>query len=158
VKLHEKVEQAGSFKALFASMKREGLRIGEEMERYFAQENDLFRLIGLKIKEVREGYSELSFKFNRYASGRDGDPRVAGGVIMFALDMAGTLAVMTLNGTKEQVTLEMKTNFLNPLKEDPFRVSAKVLKTGRSILVVQGEVTDSRGNLCATSLGTWYIK
>lgn len=152
----EKVREAGSYKAYFASIRKAGRSVEEEMEKFFSQENGLFDLIGLKVEEVREGRSAVTFGFSHYVSGREGN-RVAGGVIMFALDVASTLAVMTLNGTSVQATLEMKTNFLKPLKADPFRVTASVLRTGRSIFVVQGEARDSNGDLCAASLGTWYV-
>jgi len=152
----EKVREAGSYRAYFASIREAGLSIEEEMEKFFSQENGLFGLIGLKIEEIKKGRSELTFGFSHYASGREGN-RVAGGVIMYALDLASTVAVMTLNETSAQATLEMKTNFLKPLMDDPFRVSAKVLRTGRSIFVVQGEARDCKGDLCAASLGTWYV-
>jgi uncharacterized protein (TIGR00369 family) len=138
-------------------MRGEGLSVEREMEKAFAEENGLFDLIGLKIRKVEEGVVEMSFKFSRYVSGRNGKPRVHGGVIMYALDMAGTLAVMSVNKSPDQSTLELKINFLRPLVKDPFTVKARVVKTGRAIMVSEGEVLDSEGALCAQSLGTWFI-
>jgi uncharacterized protein (TIGR00369 family) len=106
---------------------------------------------------VREGFVEMSFEFNHYVSGRNGRPRVQGGVIMYALDMACTLAVMTMNKGADQSTLELKTNFLRPLVKDPFTVRAKIVKSGRVFSVSEGEVLDSANSLCARSLGTWFI-
>lgn len=138
-------------------MKKEGLSVASEMEKAFAEENGLFNMVGLKITKVEEGSVEMSFRFNHFVSGRNGKPRVQGGVMMYALDMACTLAVMTLNRSAEQATLELKTNFLRPLVKDPFIVRARVLRAGRSFSVGEGEVLDSDGVVCARSLGTWYV-
>lgn len=157
VRFHERVAKAGSFAGLFELWKKEGLSVESEMEKAFAEENGLFNMVGLKIEKVEEGSVEMSFRFNHFVSGRNGKPRVQGGVMMYALDMASTLAVMTLNHAAEQATLELKTNFLRPLVKDPFTVRARVVKDGRAFSVSEGEVLDSDGVVCARSLGTWYI-
>jgi uncharacterized protein (TIGR00369 family) len=157
VRFHERVAKAGSFVNLFDSMRDGGLSVEKEMEKAFAEENGLFDLVGLKIRKVREGSVEMSFNFNRFVSGRNGRPRVQGGVIMYALDIACTLAVMTMNRSAEQSTVELKTNFLRPLVKDPFTVGAKIVKSGRVFSVSEGEVLDSANSLCARSLGTWFI-
>lgn len=157
MRFHERVARAGSFTSLFRAWRKEGKSVEKEMERAFARENGLFDLIGLKIVKADEGTVEMSFNFSRYASGRNGNPRAHGGVMMYALDMACTLAVMTVNRGPEQATLELKINFLRPLKKDPFSVRARVVKGGKVVMVSEGEIFDSDGTLCAKSLGTWFV-
>lgn len=157
MRFHEQVAKAGSFVSLFASWRRRGNRVEDEMEKAFAQENGLFDLIGLRITKVEQGVVEMSFNFSHYVSGRNGKPRVHGGVMMYALDMACTLAVMTVNRGPEQATLELKTNFLRPLAKDPFTVRASVVKSGKVAVVSEGSILDRDGVLCARSLGTWFV-
>lgn len=154
---HERVAKAGSFVDFFALLRKQGKSVEKEMGKIFAGENGLYDLIGLKIKKAGRGSVEMSFNFGHYASGHDRHRRVHGGVMMYALDMACTLAVMTVNQRPDQATLELKTNFLRPLAKDPFVVRAKVVKSGKVVVVSEGEILDSEGVLCARSLGTWFL-
>jgi uncharacterized protein (TIGR00369 family) len=154
---HERVAKAGSFVDFFGSLRKHGKSVEKEMDRIFAGENGLYDLIGLKTKKIGRGSVEMSFDFSRFVSGHDRHRRVHGGVMMYALDMACTLAVMSVNRSPDQATLELKTNFLRPLAKDPFIVRAKVVKSGKVVVVSEGEVVDSEGVLCARSLGTWFL-
>ena len=80
---------------------------------------------------------------------------VHGGVITLALDNACGLAVMTVNQGKNQVTMELKVNFLEKLTDGPFQVIGKVIRSGRTAIVAEGEIRDSNGGLCAKGMGTW---
>ncbi|MDG6995056.1 MAG: PaaI family thioesterase [Nitrososphaerota archaeon] len=126
------------------------------MEEAFAEESGIFQEVGFKIANVEDGLAEMRFKFSHAISGRRGRPHVHGGIIMLALDTAMGLAAMTLNTGTDQSTLELKTNFLSPLFKEPFTVQGRVLRNGRSTVVVEGEAIDSEGTICAKALGTWF--
>ena len=131
------------------------MNVEERVYKIFAEESPLFSIAGFSIKKVSSGYSELSFVYDQKISRRGG--MVHGGVISYALDSAGGLAVMSENTGIDQVTLELKINFLEPLRNSPFKVIGKVLRQGRSVAVAESEVRDSEEKLCAKALGTWYL-
>ena len=76
---------------------------------------------------------------------------------MTAIDNACGLAVMTVNPGRDQVTMELKVNFLNQLKDGTFHVQGSVVRAGRTAIVAEGEIRDSKGVLCAKGLGTWLV-
>ncbi len=148
------VEDAGSFKALFESLQASGAETKELVQQAF--ENDrVFSYIGFKVDRVDSGSVQLSFPYSENVTRWGGI--VHGGVVMTALDNACGLAVMTVNPGKNQVTMEFKTNFLEPLTDGPFRVLGRVIRTGKTAIVAEGEIRDSKGVLCAKGIGTWLV-
>jgi uncharacterized protein (TIGR00369 family) len=152
--LRNLVEKAGSFKALFESMQASGADIKAEVQEAF--ENDrIFRYIGFKVDVVDSGSVRLSFPFSENVTRWGGI--VHGGVVMTALDNACGLAVMTVNPGKNQVTMEFKVNFLEPLSNGPFHAVGRVIRAGRTAIVAEGEIRDSKDTLCAKGIGTWLV-
>jgi uncharacterized protein (TIGR00369 family) len=148
------VEEAGSFKALFESLKSSGADIRGQVQEAF--ENDrIFRYIGFRVESVDTGSVQLSFPFSENVTRWGGI--VHGGVVMTAMDNACGLAVMTVNPGKNQVTMEYKVNFLEPLVDGPFHVLGRVIRTGKTAIVAEGEIRDSKGVLCAKGIGTWLV-
>lgn len=152
---HDIVEEAGSFKALFDSLKASGADVEALAQKAF--ENDqIFRYVGFKVDKVETGSVQLSFPMSEKVTRWGG--LVHGGVIMTAMDNACGLAVMTVNPGKNQVTMELKVNFLEQLTDGPFRVLGKVIRDGRTAIVAEAEVRDSKGALCAKGIGTWMVR
>ncbi len=61
------------------------------------------------------------------------------GIVTTALDSAcGYAAFSLMPAEAEVLTVEFKSNFLNPAKGDRFRFEGAVLKPGRSLMVTQG--------------------
>jgi len=148
------VEKAGSFRALFESSKASGANIANQVQQAF--ENDgIFRYVDLKVDKVESGSVQLSFPMSEKVTRWGG--MVHGGVVMTALDNACGLAVMTVNPGKNQVTMELKVNFLEPLTDGPFRVLGRVIRAGRTAIVAEGEIRDSKDVLCAKGIGTWLV-
>jgi acyl-CoA thioesterase len=152
--LRKLVEEAGSFKALFESLEASGADVGVQVQEAF--ENDrIFRYIGFKVEKVGSGSVQLSFPFSENVTRWGGI--VHGGVVMTALDNACGLAAMTVNPGKNQVTMEFKVNFLEPLTDGPFKAVGRVIRTGRTVIVAEGEIRDSKGILCAKGIGSWLV-
>lgn len=149
------LDQAGSFRRLLALSKKGGADISAEIQKAMTWDSELFRIIGYKVVKVGKGRAELSFPFSRAIARRGGI--VHGGIIMYTLDNACGIAVMTVNPGVDQLTMELKTNFLEPLRKGPFRATAKVVRAGGSVAVAEGEVKDAEGRLCAKGIGTWYM-
>ncbi len=149
------LRSAGGFKGLFAGMRNQGLSVEEELEKFLKSESGLFSLAKFSVKKVGDGYAELSFPFSQEIARHGGI--VHGGMISFALDNVGGIAVMSNNVGIDQVTLELKINFLEPLKKEPYTAKGFVLRHGRITSVAEAEVRDRDGKLCAKALGTWYM-
>jgi acyl-CoA thioesterase len=152
--LQDLVDKAGSFKALLETLKASGADVEAQVQH--ALENDrIFRHIGLRIEKLEPGSVQLSFPMSENITRWGG--MVHGGVVMTALDTACGLAVMTVNPGKNQVTMELKVNFLEPLTDRSFHTVGRVIRNGRTAMVAEGEVKDSKGVLCAKGIGTWLI-
>ncbi len=82
---------------------------------------------------------------------------VNGGAICTLMDAAGGTATATVNPGKNQVTIEIKVNFLEPVKKGDMYCTANVVRAGKNIVVVEMSLTDSNGKLCARGIGTWMV-
>jgi uncharacterized protein (TIGR00369 family) len=151
----ELLNEVGSFRKLFALARKQGADVEGELERAMAADSELFTTVGFKIVKVRSGRAELSFPFSTAVTRRGG--MVHGGIVMYSLDNACGIATMSVNPGIDQLTMELKVNFLRPLEKGPFTAIGKVVKAGNSVVVVEGEVRDGDGALCAKSLGSWFI-
>lgn len=127
----------------------------EELNRFFNDTEPFFKFLGAQVVEIRPGYSKLVFQFKEELSRAGGV--LHGGVIMSVLDYTCGIATMTVNSGDDQVTQELKVNFLQPMYSSPFTVEGEVIRAGRTAVVVRGTILDKEGNVGAVSLGTWYI-
>jgi uncharacterized protein (TIGR00369 family) len=155
----DEVRSAGGFRQLFEIWKSRGMSVEERVNAAFSEETGIYSELGFRVTrvDVGGGYAELTFPFSHAASGRRGRPHVHGGVIMAALDTTCGLAVMSVNTSTEQSTLELKVNFVRPLVRGPFRVIGRVIHIGGNTAVVEGEARDSGDEVGARALGTWFI-
>jgi uncharacterized domain 1 len=151
----ELVTQAGGLKSFFEALRKKGVNLEEELQKQLSQKGSLFEAMGFKLEKFGEGEVELSFSFSERIARRGGI--VHGGVVMYSLDSAAGLAVMSLNEGVDQLTIELKVNFLEPLKHSPFKAKGRVLRMGSATAVAEGEVIDAKGTLCAKALGTWFL-
>ncbi|MEM3670150.1 MAG: PaaI family thioesterase [Thermoprotei archaeon] len=149
------LSRLGSYRKMFQTLREAGVDVAKTLNEQFSKDGGLFRLVGFSIKEVSEGSASMTFSNSDVATRRGG--MVHGGVAMYALDTACGLSVMTVNDSTDQVTLELKVNFLVPLTHPPFTVSGHTIRKGGRTVVAEGEIVDSKGEICAKALGTWYI-
>lgn len=79
-----------------------------------------------------------------------------GGVIAALADTAAAIAAYTVvpRGT-EVVTIELKINFLLPVRGGKLRAEGRVLRAGRNFIVVECDVTREDGSLAAKALMTF---
>ncbi|ARM76738.1 PaaI family thioesterase [Acidianus manzaensis] len=115
----------------------------------------VFSLLGAKIIELKEGYAKIAIEYKSELTRRGGV--LNGGIIMTTMDFAGGLATLTVNDGIDQVTQELKTNFLEPMSKGPFYCEGRVVRKGRTTVVVEIKFFDSENKLGAIGLGTWYI-
>ena len=149
------LENVGSFEKLFEKGRELGFNVEEQVERVFRADSELFRIVGFKVLKMRGGIAELRFPYSEAIARRGGI--VHGGVVLYTMDSACGMAVMTVNPGKDQLSLELNVSFLAPLRNGPFIAKGVVIRRGGSTAVAEGEIRDADGQLCAKSLGTFYL-
>ena len=120
------------------------------------EKSPFYQLLGMRIVEVQESYARLSVKIDEKHIQFLGS--VHGGVIASLADSAAAWAVYGSDDLKGiPVTVEMKINFLKPVKSGKLIAEARNVHGGSRIFVVDVEVKDDEGVRVAKSLVTYYL-
>lgn len=81
--------------------------------------------------------------------------QIQGGFVCAMLDECMSVAGLITSGMTHVVpTLEMKTSFLRPAMPGALRGVGRVVKWGRTVCFMEGELYDAEGRLLAASTGT----
>ncbi|GAC1637491.1 MAG: hypothetical protein NVS4B8_02360 [Herpetosiphon sp.] len=81
-----------------------------------------------------------------------------GGVVFSLLDSAMGAAVFTMLPPEQRcVTVELKVNYLRPIRPGLLQASGTVMQHGSTLAVVTGEARDGAGQLVALGNGTFAI-
>lgn len=110
-------------------------------------------LVGFEVTRIDEGRAEVRFE----AGARHHNPMgtVHGGILCDVADAAMGLAyASTLDRDETFTTLELKVNFLRPVRDGVLRATGRVVNGGRSVGLVACEVVDERGRLVAHATST----
>ena len=126
-----------------------------DLDAIYQNADPVFKSLGAKIILLEPGRAVIEIPYKEDITRRGNV--LHGGIIMTAIDIAGGLATLTVNDGIDQVTQELKINFLEPMYKGPFRVEGKVVRKGSTIVVVQIEFRDADGKLGAIALGSWFI-
>jgi len=116
----------------------------------------LLRDFKMKLQTVKAGFARVSINFQ---------PRLAqvhgfmhGGVIASIADTAATYAANTLLfPERETITVELKINYVAPLKTKSAVAEATILHSGNKTSISEVKVFDSNKKLCAVALVTNLI-
>jgi uncharacterized protein (TIGR00369 family) len=111
------------------------------------------QLFGFILTAVESGRATVEFEADeRYANPMG---TLHGGVLCDLSDLAMGVAYASLLAEEETfTTLELKINFLRPVWKGQLRATARVVSSGRSIGLVECDVTDARGRLVARAAST----
>jgi uncharacterized protein (TIGR00369 family) len=110
-------------------------------------------LMGMQLVAVGEGTAEVTME----AGARHHNPMGAlhGGVICDLADLAMGIALGTLFEEGEAfTTIELKTNFLRPILAGRLTARARVVHRGRTVSLVECDVTSADGKLVARTSST----
>ena len=78
-----------------------------------------------------------------------------GGILCDLADLAmGAAYASTLASEETFTTLELKINFLRPVWKDTLLAKAKVVSRGRTVGLVECEISDSKGRLVGKAAST----
>src|ERR1700751_6211426 len=111
------------------------------------------RLIGFQLSSVRNGEALIELEVSDMHANPMGT--LHGGILCDIADAAmGIAFASTLEEGESFTTLELKINFLRPVWKERLRAAGKVVKRGKSIGMVECDVTNSQGALVARSSST----
>lgn len=114
------------------------------------------RFLGIELEAIDSGIATLAFDIKPELKQNHGV--VHGGAIASLIDSATAFAIISLLPTNEHATtVDLTISYLRPLTEGRARAVARVVRSGKRLIVVSAELFDDAGTLAATALST-YIK
>ncbi|HEY0078797.1 MAG TPA: PaaI family thioesterase [Pyrinomonadaceae bacterium] len=111
------------------------------------------KLIGFSLNSVRVGEAVVEFE----AGAEHANPMgtLHGGILCDIADAAmGIAYASTLEDRESFTTLELKINFLKPVWKARLQASARVVKRGRTVGLVECDLTDEKNELVARASST----
>lgn len=112
--------------------------------------------VGLAIEEVREGYAKLSLECRAELMQLNGV--MHGGALATLADTAVAFALATLlSEGQRSTTVEMKINYLLPIRQGKATAEARIIKKGQRTAVGEVDIFDADGKLAGKSLMTYMV-
>ena len=100
--------------------------------------------LGVEITELGAGFGEIAMDFDEHWSAQNGC--FDGGIVGTLADhSAGLVGGATLPKGSNSLTAEYKLNILAPAKGDRLIARAKVIKSGRTLVVAESNVYSQTG-------------
>jgi uncharacterized protein (TIGR00369 family) len=127
----------------------------EEIQRSFNQQT-VMSLIGAELTRIEPGIIEITLPYRADLAQQHGYLH-AGIVTTIADSACGYAAYSLMPPNSEVLSVEFKVNLLRPAKGEMFSAVAEVVKSGKTLTVVRGDVFGIEGDrrdLIATMLGT----
>ena len=110
-------------------------------------------LVGFTLREAEPGYAVIDFEADRRHANPMGT--LHGGVLCDVADAAMGMAYASTLGEGETfTTIELKMNFLKPVWTGTLVATGRVVKGGRTVGLVECDVTDPNGQLVARASST----
>jgi uncharacterized protein (TIGR00369 family) len=111
------------------------------------------KLIGFDVVSVEPRESVVEFQATEVHRNPMGT--LHGGILCDIADAAmGIAYASNLNESESFTTLELKINFLKPVWNARLRATGRVVKQGRTVGMVECDVTDEKGSLVARATST----
>jgi uncharacterized protein (TIGR00369 family) len=125
----------------------------EKMTRGEAPPPPVAQLIGFQLTAAKPGEATMELE----ADERHANPMgtLHGGILCDIADAAmGIAYASTLEAGESFTTLELKINFLKPVWKAKLTAVGRVVKKGRTVGLVECNVTDEKGSLVARASST----
>jgi uncharacterized protein (TIGR00369 family) len=114
------------------------------------------KLLGLELGEVGRGVASIHLEVREDLKQYQGV--VHGGAVASLIDTAAAFAVLTQLEINERVTTtDLTIHYLRPANSGRLTATARIVRTGRRLIVLSVEVTNDQEILVATAV-TGYIK
>ena len=111
----------------------------------------------LEVQKIDHDKSEVCLRMPLHAGleRRPGTKQFHGGPIASLIDIAGDFAIGIMVGGGVP-TINLRIDYLKPAVGDALTASARVRRAGRTVAVVDIDVTDEKGSLVAIGRGTYH--
>lgn len=111
-------------------------------------------LLGMSLRSVGQGEAVIEYEAaERHANAMG---TLHGGVLCAMADTAMGVAFYTALGEDESLTtLELKINYLKPVWRGKLTASARVVKRGKTVGLLECDITDREGQLIARASSTF---
>jgi uncharacterized protein (TIGR00369 family) len=121
-----------------------------------ANSSPYYRLLGMEVKEIKEGKSRIEMPFKKDLTHPYGITH--GGAIASLADSAVAMALIDLVGPKDRITtIEFKINFIASINKGKLEAHAKIIHKGSQTAVGDVEVVNEKGKLVAKLVATYSI-
>ena len=114
----------------------------------------LAKLLGFRLISMEPGRAVVEMEAGDHHANPLGT--VHGGVLCTIADSSMGIAQGILLGEGESATtIELKINFLRPVSSGKLRAVGKVVKRGKTLTLLESDVSDEAGNLVARASSTY---
>ena len=118
--------------------------------------NPFWSLLGMELMDIKKGWARVRLPFDEKLTNAIG--LVHGGAIFSSADSAVGMALVGLISRNENIsTLEMKINYMKPVKGGEIVSEANIVHRGTQTAIGDVEVRDEEKNLIAKGLATYAI-
>lgn len=118
------------------------------------ESNHFPRSLGIELDSIEHGRARLSLEVGQHHLQLAGV--MHGGAIATLIDTAVAFAIVgASNPGARFTTIEMKVNYLRPIREGRVVADARLIRDGRRIVVSECDLYDSEGRLAAKGLLTY---
>lgn len=112
--------------------------------------------IGVNLESSGEGFCRMSLDIRPEL--KQGQGVLHGGVTAALVDTSIAFAIATLlEPGLETTTVELKLNYLLPIREGRVIAEARVIRKGRNLVVSEADILDQDGRLAAKGMATYMI-
>jgi uncharacterized protein (TIGR00369 family) len=119
-----------------------------------ANHNGATAILGLSLESLEVGNVVFTMKVKPKHKQLHGV--VHGGILATLADTVAAIAAYTTVPKETHIaTVEMKINFLEPVKGGEIRAVGRVLRTGRNFVATECEIFDEKGLMAAKALLTF---
>ncbi len=113
------------------------------------------QMLGFEMLEIDQAQRRIVARFTGREDFTNPTGHIQGGVLSAMLDDAMSVAGLVASGmTSVMPTLEMKTSFFRPAAPGSLRAIGRVVKWGKTIAFLEGELFDEADRLIAKASAT----
>ncbi len=114
------------------------------------------RILGIEVVDIDQGFVRLRMPFSKKLTQPYGT--IHGGAIVSLADSAVAKALATMIGPDQKITaIEIKCNFLAPIKDGVMTAEGKIIHKGNRISVGEVNIWDDENRLVARAMATYAI-
>lgn len=122
--------------------------------------NETFnKFMGLELVEQQDGYSRILMRPNEH-SPRGAGGGVHGGILSSLIDVGALASIATVVGPSDIMagTAELNISYLRPAVGDLVVTESRVLRKGRTLILVDIDISDGHGRLFCKGRVHYAIK